>query len=201
MSASRSIRRALIAGLLATVALSLLLPGLRPGAEGSSAVQSAGDIRVGQPAPAISAPDIRPGHPRVESASLLGAEGVRGAAVLFWATWCGGCRAELSRLERRLDELRREGIRTVLVGYREEPEAARAWLSERGLAGVDAAVVDQDAGLSRSFGAARKLDRDEAYSLPHTVVIDQEGTVRAILVGGRPGQVDRIREALSGDPI
>ena len=81
-------------------------------------------VFVGKPAPAIT--DVAlDGYPGVDPALLTNGEVT---LVNFWASWCAPCRVEHPTLTR----LAEEGIPIVGVNFGDDPDNARAFLSEHG---------------------------------------------------------------------
>lgn len=98
-----------------------------------------------------------------------------------WASWCDSCRAEHRQI-RRLKEQRA----VVLVGfnYKDEPEAARAWLRQHGNP-YDYTLRDGEGETGLEWGV---------YAVPETFVIDQKGVIRYKHVG--PVKAEDIRETI-----
>ena len=98
---------------------------------------------------------------------------LRGKIVLldFWATWCTPCRIDLPHIEALHDEYTREEL--VVLGVNGESEtAARSFMEQQGYSFPS--LVDQGDEVSRLYGAAL---------LPTIVIVDQEGSIAAYLVG------------------
>ena len=136
-------------------------------------------MTAGEPAPRVALRAIGPGG--ALGAVLEPAVAAAGQVVVldFWATWCGPCLQALPRLE-AFD--RRADVMVVAVNL-DDPAAARA-LFDR--AGYRMALVADDGATSERFGVT---------TLPHTVVIDRAGVVRAV-GRGRLGEVEAALGAL-----
>jgi thiol-disulfide isomerase/thioredoxin len=124
----------------------------------------------GSTAPAVTIPLIDGGELRVE--------GTRGAPLVlaFWATWCAPCRAELpsiDRLHRRLGPAAR--IVAVNIDGAPVDEALRYRVR------AFARELDLTLPIALDGGAAASAYHVE--TIPHTVVIDGDGRVRAVLEG------------------
>lgn len=89
-------------------------------------------------------------------------------ALVFWASWCGGCRRELERFERLRKTYAPAGL--VVYGINLDKEAAQA-SAIAGATGIGYPVlIDAGKSVSRSY---------RADDLPLIVLIDRNGVVRA----------------------
>jgi peroxiredoxin len=105
-------------------------------------------------------------------------------AIVFWASWCGGCRPELVRLQELGGIYGDAGLQVLGVTVDELAEAARAVADSVG-AGFPQ-LVDSTKSVSESYGLK---------SLPTTVLVDRSGVVRF-----RYGELDsRGQRAMLGD--
>lgn len=92
--------------------------------------------------------------------------------VNFWATWCGPCREEQPALSAVEAEQGEDGAVFVGVNYRDDAEAARAYLDEFDVA--YASLEDPSGSIAHRFGVPY---------LPATVVVDATGELRFRAVG------------------
>ena len=129
---------------------------------------------VGKPAPAFSLPRLDAPEQQ------LALEELKGEVFLLnvWASWCVSCRAEHPLLV----QLRQSGLVPVVgLNYKDEPAAARKWLSEGGnpyaVNGVDA-----DGRVGMEYGV---------YGTPETFLIDRQGVIRYKHIGPLDGAVLR----------
>jgi peroxiredoxin len=99
----------------------------------------------------------------------------RGKVVLinFWATWCPPCRAEMPDLVRLQREYGKEGLQIIGVTYQPE-QRERVRRFTRTLK-VNYPIVLGTPETKASFSP------DE--TLPLTVIIDREGTIRGSIAG------------------
>ena len=95
----------------------------------------------------------------------------RGRVVLInvWATWCGPCRKEMPDLEQLQQDLHHRGL-TVVHLSQESRDRLEGWL----LANPMSTRHGQIAALPFPVPA-----------LPTSVVLDREGVVRDVMVGGQ----------------
>ncbi len=116
------------------------------------------DLRVGQPAPAITLDTLDGQH--------ISLDELRGKTVIltFWATWCEPCREELPLLSRYAQEHEKDGL--VVLGFSLDtpdtlPEVKRI-----------AATLNFPVGL---LGDAHVPGYGRIWRLPVSFVIDSRG--------------------------
>jgi thiol-disulfide isomerase/thioredoxin len=105
--------------------------------------------------------------------------------VDFWATWCGPCRQTLPELVRAVAKYEGRNVVLLTVNLQESPEAIKAMLA---LLELKMAV-----GLDRNGAVAEKY---AAVAIPQTVIIDGNGNVARLFVGGGPQYFDQVTQAL-----
>jgi len=104
-------------------------------------------------------------------------------ALVFWASWCGGCRRELERLERLQGTYGDAGLKVLGVTLDEEPDAARSVVAGIGVGFPQ--LHDAGKSVSRAYRPA---------SLPATLLIGRGGGIRY-----RYGELDsRAERAMLG---
>lgn len=123
---------------------------------------SIGSALVGQPAPSLEAPALRPGEAKLSDALL---HTVKPVLVNFFASWCTPCRAEQPLLERLA---KKEGGTIIGIAWKNEPEEARAWLERLGDP-FTAVGYDPDGSMALDWGLS---------GVPETFLIDAQGIVR-----------------------
>ena len=108
--------------------------------------------------------------PAFEARTLDGepirSEDLRGQPALLnvWATWCPSCAAEHAYL----NELAREGVTIFGLNYKDDAEAARRWVAEKGDP-YRVNIVDDSGRLGLDLGVT---------GAPETYLIDAQGVVR-----------------------
>ena len=151
-------RRPITVLALAAGAGVLVLLALRPAAHPAAGLTGP---RGGEQAPALRLSDLQ-GRP-LDLASLRG----HPVALVFLATWCEGCRAELPALVRAAPALRRRGL--ILLGGDAVGEARSSVARFARAAHVPFPVLlDPSSGAMASFAVA---------ALPTTVVVDPAGRI------------------------
>lgn len=125
---------------------------------------------VGLPAPDFLLPYASPGE-QGRSQRLSDLQGT--AVVLdFWASWCGPCRAQTPVLERVAKAFGSEKVRVLGVGTSDERASVTRFL-QRSPLGYPSVFDDQDVASSLYH----------VQGLPTLVIIDKDGTVRAVSSG------------------
>lgn len=114
---------------------------------------------VGKPAPPFSLPALF-------EPETLSNESLRGRATLvnFWASWCAGCQIEhplLMRLARDAD------VDIIGMDYKDEPEAAKAWLARHGNP-YRKVALDRLGSTGLDWGV---------YGVPETFVVGSDGRI------------------------
>jgi thiol-disulfide isomerase/thioredoxin len=96
--------------------------------------------------------------------------------VVFLATWCRPCLAELPKLADIEDRWKPDGLHVILVAVatRQTPERLRAWQAEQPTPGR--LLFDADGSLAAAFGAS---------TLPTHFLVDRHGHIVA-----RSGSLD-----------
>ncbi len=99
----------------------------------------------------------------------------RGKVVLinFWATWCPPCRAEIPDLVKFQKEYGKDGLQIIGITYPPEQRARVRRFTRRLKINYPVALGTRE--TKASFSA------DE--TLPLTVIIGREGTIRGIIAG------------------
>ena len=137
---------------------------------------------IGKPAPALSGKDM--------AGNELHLSEFAGHVVVldFWATWCRGCVPGLLKLQKLAAKYAGQSVSVIGIN-RDEPGSERrvaGFLKNRNIKFRQ--VVDVDSNVSQAYRVS---------GLPHTVLIDKGGMIRAIHVGLLPekklsSQIDRM---------
>lgn len=103
----------------------------------------------------------------------------------FWASWCGPCLQAMPEIHRTVHEF--DGQTVALVGVNlEEPSSTIKATLERHKLELSVAM-DQDGVVALKYGAT---------AIPQTVVIDAQGNVTRVFVGGGPKLADDLKAAI-----
>ncbi|MEO2048666.1 MAG: TlpA disulfide reductase family protein [Pirellulales bacterium] len=105
----------------------------------------------------------------------------------FWASWCGPCIQAMPQIDQLIRDLPEDRVRLVAVNLQESPKQINAVLERLQLETVVALDVD---GIV--------AEKYTATAIPQTVVIDRDGNIARLFVGGGPQSLEHLREALEG---
>lgn len=162
---------------------------LRPAPEPIAASETSGDegggsdglesILVGKPAPEI---DLT----MLDGKKFTLANHKNKVVILdFWASWCGPCIQAMPQIHLVAEEFAADGVDLVGINLEEAPERVSATLKRLEL---DMPVaLDRDGRIAGKYGAT---------AIPQTVIIDAEGKVARVFVGGGSRFADQLRQAL-----
>ncbi len=135
---------------------------------------------VGKPAP-----DFKLGLLNGETFKLSEQKG-KVIVLDFWATWCGPCLQAMPQVERVTDEFKDKGVKLIAVNLQEGAPEIKAMLERHKL--HPTVALDRDGVVAERYAA---------NAIPQTVIIDKEGNISRLFVGGSPKLGDQIREALN----
>jgi len=100
-------------------------------------------------------------------------EQIRGVVLSFFASWCIPCRKELPLINSLADELKRKGLRVIIVGVKENFGSINALLADLKVDKL-IALSDRDGNVS---------DLYQVRVLPVTFFIDGDGKIKHVLYG------------------
>lgn len=128
-------------------------------------------VQSGDPAPGFALPRITANGALGDRVSLAD---LRGKIVIldFWATWCQPCLKAMPRLE-AFQQKHANDVVVIAINIDDAAEA-RTVFDEAGYKAITLLMGDQVTS-----------DRYDVGVIPHTVVIDRQGVVRAVHRGGK----------------
>lgn len=105
----------------------------------------------------------------------------------FWATWCGPCVRAMPELVSVTDEYKDRNVVFYAVNLREDAALIEPFLERLKLSPT--VLLDPQGTVG---------DRYQAKAIPHTVVIDKQGIVRATHSGFGPDTAGQLRKEIEG---
>jgi thiol-disulfide isomerase/thioredoxin len=143
---------------LLCITLSLQAAGLPPGVM----------VMDGLPAPALRLDNIDG-----ESWDISSRRG-HWLFVHFWASWCGPCRREMPTIQKLMETLQDDRLEIVMVNTAETEDEVFSFL---GIVAPDVVpLMDTDGLITESW---------QPRGLPATFLVDPEGRIRYLALGGR----------------
>ncbi len=132
----------------------------------------------------IAAPDF---ELRKLDESVMKLSDLRGRIVVldFWATWCGPCVASLPKITELAQQYKGAEVDVVTVNIEQTSAEIRALLDRLKINPV--VVLDSDGAVARAY---------QAQAIPQTVIIDRDGKVKHVIVGGGVATEAKIRDSL-----
>lgn len=117
----------------------------------------------GEALPLFSAQSLE-GQP-VELNKIVGKKPV---LLVFWASWCPSCKAEVPKLNRLYEKLGPKGMvfLGINIGANDSPERARAFIQKTGM--KYPVVFDQNSAITRTY---------RVLGVPTLVVADKGGRI------------------------
>ena len=103
----------------------------------------------------------------------------------FWATWCGPCIQAMPQVEKVAGEFAKDGVMLVAVNLQEGPDQIAPMLERHKL--KVSVALDREGIVA---------DKYKAVAIPQTVIIDRDGKVARLFVGGGTHLDDQLRAAL-----
>jgi cytochrome c biogenesis protein CcmG, thiol:disulfide interchange protein DsbE len=108
--------------------------------------------------------------------------------ISFWATWCSPCKAELNTIHDLYDEWQEEtGVTLVAVSVDDEKTKKSVPMYANGKNWEYLVLMDPNGDFKRAMGV---------NNVPHTFIIDTDGTIRYSHNNYSPGDEDELYEAL-----
>ncbi len=100
----------------------------------------------------------------------------RGQVVMlnFWATWCGPCEAEMSSMEAIYKKYKDSGFVILAVDVGDSEVKVKRYVKEHNL--TFPVLLDWSQAIAGDFAI---------IGFPTTFIIDQNGVIRAVVVGER----------------
>lgn len=138
-----------------------------------------GSALIGRPAPPIQLDTL--------DGQTFQLDKLRGKVVVldFWASWCGPCMKTMPQVDEIIAEFPADQVELVAVNLEEPADRAQAAMERLKL--KTRVALDLDGVAARNY---------QASAIPQTVVIDRQGIVQYLFVGGGPTFLKQFRESL-----
>ena len=95
--------------------------------------------------------------------------------VHFWASWCGPCRKEMPTIQTMSGQLADHGLQIVMVNTAESDDTVFSFM---GIVAPDLTpLLDYDGIVTEAW---------QPRGLPSTYLVDPQGKLRYLALGGRP---------------
>ncbi len=94
--------------------------------------------------------------------------------VHFWASWCGPCQREMPSIQRMLERMQGTSLEVVLVNTAESEDAVFSFLAS--VAPDLNSLLDHDGLITEQW---------QPRGLPSTYLVDAQGNMRYLAIGGR----------------
>jgi len=131
-------------------------------------------IRVNEPAPLFSAKDLEGNNFNLaDVVGVMRKEPVQGVMMSFFASWCIPCRNELPLINSLTDELKRKGIKIVIVNVKEDEQTIKTLLGDLKVS-KPLVLFDHNGKISEEYGIR---------FLPVTFFVGADGNVKSVIYG------------------
>jgi len=154
-------------------------PDAAAGEQGSSGMSRQLEKMIGTFAPAFELPLLEGDRIKLED--------FRGKIVVldFWATWCGPCIVSLPKLNEIAQEYRGANVQLIAINIEQKASEIKSMLGRLEI--NPTVALDSDGAVAKAYFAE---------AIPQTVIIDAEGKVAKIVVGGGEAAEKQIRATL-----
>jgi thiol-disulfide isomerase/thioredoxin len=116
-------------------------------------------------------------------------ENLKGSVLLLnlWATWCGPCRKEMPELVAMENEFKEKGFKVIGFNVDDEtPEQIKPFAEDMKL---NYQLAWADENLYRELLKVSKFN-----GIPQSFLVDRQGHLRGVFLGGSPKVVKEMRE-------
>ena len=103
----------------------------------------------------------------------------------FWATWCGPCVQTLPNIVRAVGNYQDRNVILLSVNLQETPKAIDAMLARLEL--KTTVALDRNGVVAEKYAAV---------AIPQTVIIDGNGNIARLFVGGGPQYVEPVARGI-----
>ncbi len=145
-----------------------------------------GDVGLGSASPLVGEPAIDFGLKTLDGESFRLSKSHDRILVLdFWASWCGPCIQTMPLVEEVVQDIGADKVHLVAVNIQEAPARVQAAVDRLGMSST--VLLDRDGQAAAAYAA---------NAIPQTVIINKQGVVTHVFVGGGPKFITQFRKAL-----
>lgn len=123
--------------------------------------------------------------------SVIKLEDKKGSVILLnlWATWCGPCRAEMPHLVEMQDKFRDKNFE--IIGLDVDPESVEDINKFAAQMKLNYQLGFADGEMMKEF-----LRISNFTGIPQSFLIDREGRLRGVFVGGGPKVINTMKDSV-----
>ncbi len=104
----------------------------------------------------------------------------------FWASWCGPCMQAMPNVDEMIHEFDNQGVQLIAINLQESEQRIQQAL--------DRLKLDTVVAMDTTGDIA---ERYQASAIPQTVVIDRQGKISHLFVGGGAATLEQLRTAIA----
>ncbi|NTV13499.1 MAG: TlpA family protein disulfide reductase [Desulfobulbaceae bacterium] len=158
----------------------ILMVGILTGCKGAHQEAAPAVRTIGKPAPDFVLQDTRGRAWRLSE--------LKGKVVFvnFWATWCPPCRAEMPSMQELVQVVPPEKFQMLAILSNDQPEVAEKLTASIGF--TSPILLDPENRAATAYGIT---------GVPETYIVDKDGVLREIIIGGMHWSSPEARQMLA----